>query len=91
MKSAYERAMERFASEEPPVVLTEEQKEALAAIDERFRARHAERELFLDDLILKARRSGNWTELAELETQKVRELVGIKNDAEAAKEKVRKP
>lgn len=91
MKSAYERAMERFASDEAPAVLTEAQKAELAAIDERFRARHAERELFLDDLILKARRSGNWAELAELETQKVRELVGIKNDAEAAKEKVRKP
>ena len=89
MKSAYELAMERLAESAPEVKLTDEQRAELAAIDEKFKAKLAERELFLGDLIAKATASGNYVELQELETQKIREIGALKEQWEAEKEKVR--
>ncbi|MEM1443625.1 MAG: hypothetical protein AAGF67_14865 [Verrucomicrobiota bacterium] len=89
MKSAYELAMERLAESEPEVKLSDEQKAELAAIDEKFKAKIAERELFLGDLIKKATETGNFGELQELETQKTREIASLKDQWEAEKEKVR--
>ncbi|MEM6279716.1 MAG: hypothetical protein AAF491_02735 [Verrucomicrobiota bacterium] len=89
MKSAYELAMERLAASEPEVKLSEEQKARLAAVDEKFKAKIAERELFLGDLITKATEAGSFGELQELETQKAREIGGLKEQWEAEKEKVR--
>ncbi|MEM9281045.1 MAG: hypothetical protein AAGA96_04400 [Verrucomicrobiota bacterium] len=89
MKSAYELAMERLEKSEPQVKLTDEQKAELAAIDEKFKAKIAERELFLGDLITKAQAEGNFVELPELETQRTREISAIKEEWEAEKEKVR--
>ena len=49
MKSAYELAMERLNSEDPQEkTLTDEQKLALSEIDEKYRAKAAEREIFLE-------------------------------------------
>lgn len=90
MKSAYELAMERLEESEPTQPLTSEQKTEIAAIDEKFRSRIAEREVFLDDLITQAKASGNFGELPELETQKTRELSALRNECEEEKEKVRK-
>lgn len=89
MKSAYELAMERLAEEEPQVKLTDEQRAELAEVDTKFTAKIAEKELFLDGLIAKASASGNFQELAELETQKVREISRLNSDREEAKEKLR--
>jgi len=90
MKSAYELAMERLARSEPaPVTLSEEQKAALAAVDEKFRAKIAEREVFLADLMTKAAAQGNYAEVSELDTQKKRELAGLREDCEREKEKLR--
>ena len=89
MKSAYELSMERLAESEPEVKLTDDQKAELAAIDEKFKAKIAERELFLGDLIAKATASGNFAELQELETQKTREISSLKEQWETEKEKVR--
>ena len=90
MKSAYELAMERLEQSEPSVPLTDEQRAELAAIDEQFDSRIAERQVFLDDLIAKAISEGNAGEVADLETQKTRELAGIEEEREAEKEKVRR-
>ena len=49
MKSAYERAMERFGQTEPLPTLTDAQRAELAAIADKYRAKIAERELFLND------------------------------------------
>lgn len=90
MKSAYELAMERLARSEPaPTPLSEEQKAALAAIEERYRAKIAEREVFLADLIAKAAAQGNYGEVQELETQKTREIAGLREECEREKEKLR--
>ncbi len=89
MKSAYELAMERLNQSEPEIKLTDEQREQLAAIDEKFKAKIAERELFLTDLIKKATMEGNYPELQELETQKTREIGALKEECEAEKERIR--
>ena len=89
MKSAYELAMERLEQSDPQEKLTDEQKAEIAAIDEKFKAKIAEREVFLSDLIIKAQTEGRFHELPELETQKARELSGLREDCEREKEKVR--
>lgn len=89
MKSAYELAMERLEKSEPQVNLTEEQKARIAEIDDKFKAKIAEREVFLDDLIAKATGAGNFAELAEVETQKAREVAALRQECEEEKEKVR--
>ena len=89
MKSAYELAMERLAKSGPVVSVTDEQRAEIWAIDDRFRAKIAERELFLNDLIGKAIGSGNYHEVPELKTQLAREIASLKADCEAAKDKVR--
>ncbi|MCH1409446.1 MAG: hypothetical protein L7V87_10465 [Verrucomicrobiales bacterium] len=90
MKSAYELAMERLEESEPEVKLTDEQKAELAAIDDKFKAKIAERELFLNDLIRKAEMEGSFLELPQLQEQKSREISALKDECEAAKETTRK-
>ena len=65
------------------------QGEQLAAIDEKFKAKIAERELFLTDLLKKATMEGDYVELQKLETQKTREISSLKEECEAEKEKIR--
>lgn len=89
MKSAYELAMERLAESGPVVSVTDEQRAEIGAIDDRFRAKIAERELFLNDLIAKALGSGNYHEIPELKSQLARDVAGLRTECEAAKDKVR--
>lgn len=89
MKSAYELAMERLEKDGPTVKISDAQREEIAAVDEKFRAKIAEKELFLDDLIAKAASVGNYGELGELETQKSREISRLREECEEAKEKIR--
>jgi hypothetical protein len=88
MKSAYERAMERFGSE-PVKSLTDEQRAEIASIADKYKAKIAERELFLNDLVSKAIGEGRYHEIPELKTQLAREIASLEADCEAAKEKVR--
>jgi len=91
MKSAYELAMERLAEQSPDArPLTDDQKAAIAEIDEKYRAKIAEREVFLTGLIAKAQAGGNFAELVELEEQKRREVVGFRERSEEEKEALRK-
>jgi hypothetical protein len=89
MKSAYELAMERLEKSSPSARVTEEQKARLAEIDETYRAKIAEREVFLKDQIGKAQATGKWDEAAELEQELSRDLRRLQQDCEAKKEKVR--
>jgi hypothetical protein len=89
MKSAYELAMERLEKKAPSVALTPEQKSQIAEIDSTFKARIAERELFLKDQIAKAQATGKYEEVPELEQQLAREIRRINSDAEEKKEKIR--
>jgi Ser-tRNA(Ala) deacylase AlaX len=89
MKSAYELAMERLEKSAPTVVLTAEQKEQVAEIDSTYKARIAEKELFLRDEIRKARGSGALDEAESLEKQLAIEVRRLQEDCEAKKEKLR--
>ena len=90
MKSAYELAMERLEKSAPSVALTDEQKAQLAEIDSQFKAKLAERELFLKGEIAKARMSGEFGEADTLEKQLASDLQRLREDCAAKKEKLRK-
>lgn len=89
MKSAYERAMERFGQSDPLPSLTDAQKAELSAITDKFKAKIAERELFLNDLVAKAIGEGRYHEVPELKTQLAREVASLNEECEVAKEKAR--
>lgn len=89
MKSAYELAMERLQKASPTVAITEQQKAEIAEIDSLAKAKTAEKEVFLRDLITKAQAAGKFEEVAELEQQLSREMRRIQEDCEAKKERVR--
>jgi hypothetical protein len=89
MKSAYELAMERLAKGAPTVSLTEDQKKQLAEIDMTFRAKIAEREVFLQDQIRKAQTGGNLEEMVTLQKQLSAEIARLQQDCEHKKEKLR--
>ncbi len=89
MKSAYELAMERLEQETPSATLSDEQKSALAEIDAKFRAKIAEKEVFLNGEILKSQRSGDFVAVEELRDQLRREIRRLEADCEETKDKVR--
>ncbi len=89
MKSAYELAMERLEKSAPTVRLTDEQKAQIAEIDSTYKARIAEKELFLRDKIREAGLSGNSQEFEQLEAQLAAEVRRLREDCEGKKAKVR--
>ena len=89
MKSAYELAMERLQKASPTVTLTDDQKKQIAEIDSSFRAKIAEREVFLKDRIQKAQTTGKLEESESLEKQLATEIRRLQEDCEAKKEKLR--
>lgn len=89
MKSAYELAMERLEKATPSLSLNDNQKKQIAEIDSNFRAKIAEREVFLKDQIEKARSAGKAEDLEQLEKQLVSEVRRLQVDCEEKKEKLR--
>ena len=89
MKSAYELAMERLEKTAPTVTLTDAQKAEIAEIDSSFKARIAEKELFLQGKIREAAQSGNGGEMETLEKQLTIEVRRLQEDCEEKKEKLR--
>ena len=89
MKSAYELAMERLQKASPSLSLTEEQKKELAEIDSKYRAKIAEKELFLNEQIRKAQAEGKVEEIESLEKQLTAQVRRLRDECEAKKEKLR--
>ncbi len=89
MKSAYELAMERLEKKAPTVALTDAQKAEIAEIDSTYKARIAEKELFLKGQIVAAQTSGNFDEIENLQKQLSIELRRLQEDCEEKKEKLR--
>jgi hypothetical protein len=89
MKSAYELAMERLEKKAPSLALSDEQKAQIAEIESTFKARMAERELFLKGEITKAITAGKSEEAASLQKQLGIDLRRLQEDAEEKKEKLR--
>jgi hypothetical protein len=89
MKSAYELAMERLQKTSPSISLTEEQKKGLADVDSKYRAKIAEKEVFLKDQIRKAQGAGKFDEAQSLEKQLASEIRRLQEECEGKKEKLR--
>ena len=89
MKSAYELAMERLQKASPSLSLTAEQKKELAEIDSKYRAKIAEKELFLRDQIRKAQTEGKADDIDSLERQLASDVRRLQEECEASKEKMR--
>ena len=81
--------MERLQKTSPSLSLTEEQKKELAEIDSKYRAKIAEKELFLNEQIRKARTEGKVEEVELLEKQLTSDIRRLQGECEASKEKLR--
>ena len=93
MKSAYELAMERLKAKDSPdrKELNEEQKTKIAQVNEKYTAKAAERQIFLQKQIAAAEMAGNYEEVQALQKQLRSELDVIKEEKEAAKDEIRNP
>jgi hypothetical protein len=89
MKSAYELAMERLERQAPTRQLTAKQKSEIAEIESTYRARVAERELFLRGEIVKALGSGQMQEVEMLEKQLAMDMRRLNEECETKKAKAR--
>jgi len=89
MKSAYELAMERLEKGAPSVALTEEQKKQLADVESTYKAKIAEKQLFLRGEIEKAQGLDSFEEVEKIEKQLAAEIARLREDFETKKEKLR--
>ena len=89
MKSAYELALERLEKASPSLTLTDDQKKQLAEIDSTYRAKIAEKELFLKEQVRQAQAAGKLEEVESLQKQLASETRRLQEDCEAKKEKLR--
>jgi len=91
MKSAYELAMERLNAADPgrDKPLTGAQKTALAGIDARFKAKIAEREIFLRKALEETLERGEAEEAEKIRDQITSERARLREECEAEKDRVR--
>ena len=89
MKSAYELAMERMGDDGENKPLTDEQKEKIADIDSKYRAKIAERKIFLEKSLSEAIEQHNHEEADIIRRQLAEEIAGLEDKSEADKEKIR--
>jgi hypothetical protein len=81
--------MERLNAASPTVQLTDLQKRQIAELDSRYRAKLAEREIFLQAEIAKAAGEGKFDEVEQFERQLTSDRKALAAELEEAKEKVR--
>ncbi len=89
MKSAYELAMERLEKSAPTVALSDAQKAEIGEIDSSYKARIAEKELFLKGQIREAEMGGKFDEIENLQKQLAIEVRRLQEDCEEKKNKLR--
>ena len=88
MKSSYELAMERMGGgDDKP--LTDEQKAKIAEIDSKFKAKIAERKIFLEKSLSDAQAQGNEEEIELVRRQLNDEVADLEAKSEAEKDKIR--
>jgi len=90
MKSAYELAMERLNKQSPVVKLTEQQKNAIAELESKYKAKIAEREISLKDQIVAAAVAGDAEKMEKLEEELARGRRKLQSELEEKKDQVRK-
>ena len=88
MKSSYELAMERMGGGDNQP-LTEEQKEKIAEIDSKYKAKIAERKIFLEKSLSDAQAQGNEEEIELVRRQLNDEVADLEAKSEDEKDKIR--
>ena len=89
MKSAYELAMERLQKESPDQSLSEEKKAELAELDNLYKSKLAEREVFLCGKIAEAEATGDFEALDQLQRQLTSDKKTLESELEEKKEAAR--
>lgn len=89
MKTAYELAMERLAKQEPIVTLTPEQKQEIAELESRYKARLAEREIRAQEAIARAEAQGDFEAAEKARQEFAAERRQLQEELERQKEAVR--
>ena len=89
MKSAYELAMERLEKNSPSAKVTDELRAVLAEIDSTYKARIAEREVFLQSELQKAIAASKADDAEDLRLQLSREVRRLQEECESKKAKAR--
>ena len=88
MKSSYELAMERMGGGDNKP-LTDEQKAKIAEIDSKYKAKIAERKIFLEKSLSDAQAQGNEEEIELVRRQLNDEVAELEAKSEAEKDKIR--
>jgi len=88
MKSSYELAMERMGGGDNQP-LTNEQKEKIAEIDSKYKAKIAERKIFLEKNLSDAQAQGNEEEIELVRRQLNDEVADLEAKSESEKDKIR--
>lgn len=86
MKSSYELAMERMGGSDKS--LSDDQKKAISEIDAKYKAKIAEKKIFLEKSISEAMQSGSEETVQELRKQVSEEIASLENKAEREKESI---
>jgi hypothetical protein len=89
MKTAYELAMERLSKTTPAVKLTAGQRQQLAELDSLYKAKIAERELFLQGEMEKAAAKEDYAALEPLQKQLASNRKSLQAELDEKKEKIR--
>ena len=89
MKSAYELAMERLEKDAPQAALTDEQKAEIAEIDQKYKAKLAERDVFLGGKLEEAKAAGDLGEAHAIDDELTRERKTLEAKCEEEKARVR--
>lgn len=88
MKSSYELAMERMGGgDDKP--LTDEQKQKIAEVDTKYKAKIAERKIFLKKNLSDAQAQGNEEEIDLIRRQLNDEIADLEAKSQSEKEKIR--
>ena len=88
MKSAYELAMERMGGDNDKP-LNDEQKEKIAEIDTKYKAKIAERKIFLEKSVDDAVAKSDQAEAEEARKILAQEISSLEEKAESEKDKIR--
>ena len=89
MKSAYELAMERLNKQTPVIKLSAAQKQQIAELESKYKAKVAEREIGLKDAIDQSAAKGDFEEMGKLQQQLVHEKRKLAAELEEKKEAIR--
>ena len=89
MKSAFELAMERLEKVSPTQELTEDQKAKLSELSKVYKAKIADKELFLNREIAKAEEAGEFEQIEQLTKQLASDRKVLQEELSHKKNEVR--